>query len=298
MAKDLLRQPSSARILLALVAIFCVSTVGIAGQDILDKSKDVLIDEPADKVEDVFDTDDDDFDDDYDDDYDDDHYRQKPSSGQGCPYQATEREKPSAGGCVAGTANNPMHLEVKEITEEHIGQTVTVKAEIDDTFNSNVFTIQDDGAEVMVINHGGACSAVQLEGDEWKDGKSITVTGVVQPYDRGKLECAFGPLNMESKEGDGFTRRPVLVISQPQTASVEPMPAPVISQAEPPAPAPEPLVVTPPPPIEESEEVAIIIAEPMPEPTALPRTAGGLPLTGLVALLSLAAAAGVRFYRR
>jgi len=52
--------PSAVRWIVMLVAIFSLSTIGMAQQDFLDDTKDVIIDEPADKVEDVFDTDDDD----------------------------------------------------------------------------------------------------------------------------------------------------------------------------------------------------------------------------------------------
>src|SRR5262245_11016972 len=74
----------TARVGLVLLAVFSISTMGMARQDILDKTKDVVIDKPAEGVQNVFD--------------DDNNYRQKPSDNQynscgqaGCP----SREKPS-----------------------------------------------------------------------------------------------------------------------------------------------------------------------------------------------------------
>jgi hypothetical protein len=306
-----LGKPSAMRLFLLLVSVLCLSTFGMA-QD----AKDILIDEPADKVEDVFDEDTyDDLDDDYDD-----HKsmeetdREKPSPNdacivkESCPSEATEREKPTPhSGCIkeeaaspcaaVGTSENPLVVELRELydhPEEYYGKTVTVEAEIDDTFNENVFTVQDNGYENMVIKTGPACSAVELlKDDEWKDGRPIRVTGVVEPYDRAKLECDLGPLDMERKEGDQFTKAPVLIIRAPQTAQLAP----------PPVFTPEPEIISEAPAPPEEPEVAIaIIEEPVfeapEEPVALPRTASGLPLAGIAGLLSLFAAAGFRFYRR
>jgi hypothetical protein len=315
-----LGKPSATRLFLLLISVFCLSTVGMAQDDALDKTKDVIIDQPADKVEDVFDEDT--YDDDLDDnDYDNDrekpssadactmkeHHtecieREKPTPADACPQtECIEREKPSACERVAnrcaveGTSERPLEVELRDLydhPEEYYGKTVTVKAEVDDTFNQNTFTIQDDGYESMVIKRGAACDKVQVTEDrEWEDGTDLTVTGVVEPFDRDKLECAFGPLEMERKEGDLFTRSPVLIVSEtPKAAALPPPPEPEpIVEAAPPEPLPAP-----------EEEVAIaVIEEPVIEPPqALPRTASGLPLAGIAGLFSLLAAAGFGFYRR
>jgi hypothetical protein len=344
-----LGKPSAMRLFLLLVAVLCLSTVGMAQDDTLDKTKDILVDEPADKVEDVFDPDTYDGDSDT---YMRDVDRQKPSSSDACivkertettcPGEAIQREKPlpneaciaeqTVSGCpsetmtrekpssesacervanrcaAAGTAENPLRVELRELydhPEEYYGKTVTVKAEIDDTFNENTFTVQDNGYENMVIKRGAACDKVQLlKDDEWKDGRPIEVTGVVEPFDRDKLECAYGPLDMERKEHDGFTKAPVLIVSETQTAQLTPViveeEAIVITPAEPEA-APSEAEAAPSEP--EAEVAAAlpqeepIAAEPE-KPTALPRTSSGLPLAGLAGLLSLLTAAGFGFYRR
>ena len=337
-------KPSATRFFLLLIAVFCLSTVGVAQDDALDKTKDVIIDEPADKVEDVFDEDtyDDLDDDDYDRDRDMDSDREKPSPADACtvkehaecPGKDIEREKPSpADACVVkehtecierekpsstcamkehatlnrcaaeGTSERPLEVQLRDLydhPEDYYGKTVTVKAEVDDTFNENVFTIQDDGYESMVIKRGAACDKVEILKDkEWKDGLPLRVTGVVEPFDRDKLECAYGPLDMERKEGDLFTRSPVLIVSEPpRTAELAPPPVitheepEIITEAAPPEPLPAP-----------EEEVAIaVVEEPAivqpEEPKALPRTASGLPLAGIAGLFSLLAAAGFGFYRR
>jgi len=338
-----LGKPSTARFFLLLIAVFCLSTVGMAQDDALDKTKDVIIDQPADKVEDVFDEDtyDDDLDnDDYDNDRDDmnierekptpadacvvkEHaecpgkelQREKPTPADACVVkehtECIEREKPSEPTCAMkeeainrcaaeGTSERPLEVSLRELydhPEEYYGKTVTVQAEVDDTFNQNTFTIQDDGYESMVIKRGAACDKVQVTEDrEWEDGTDVSVTGVVEPFDRDKLECAYGPLEMERKEHDLFTRSPVLIVSEPPKAA-ELAPPPVIheeetviiTEAAPPEPLPAP----------EKEVAVAVIEEPaIEEPEALPRTASGLPLAGIAGLFSLLAAAGFGFYRR
>lgn len=79
-------------------------------------------------------------------------------------------------------------------------------------------------------------------------------------------------------------------------AEPEPAPAPAVAEAPAPAPAPEPA------PVEESR-----VAQAQPEPRSvgtsgqvaaeLPATASPLALSGLLGLLSLAGAAGIRFFR-
>jgi hypothetical protein len=326
-----LGKTSATRFFLLLISVFCLSTLGMAQDDALDKTKDVIIDQPADKVEDVFDEDTyDDLDDnDYDNDRDDmdDVYREKtspsgscavkehtecierekPTPADACPHtECIEREKPSAcemavNRCAAeGTSERPLEVELRDLhdhPEEYYGKTVTVRAEVDDTFNANTFTIQDDGYESMVIKRGAACDKVEiLEDKEWKDGLELRVTGVVEPFDRDKLECAYGPLDMESKDGDLFTRSPILIVSEtPKTAELAP--PPVITHEE-----PAPIVEAAPPeplPAPEEEVAVAVIEEPaIEEPQALPRTASGLPLAGIAGLFSLLAAAGFGFYRR
>jgi hypothetical protein len=162
------------------------------------------------------------------------------------------------------------------------------------TFNENVFTIEDDGffrdKDVLVVSTVPKGEAVIALEDSIEAGKNVRVTGVVHPYDRGMLECAYGPLQVESREGHSFTKNPVLVIDRTVWAKAEP---PVelekpIYQAPPPPPAPAPMAPPAPAPI----------APPAPEPErVLPKTAGGLPILGLAGLLALGAGFVMRRYR-
>src|SRR5204863_392586 len=87
-------------------------------------------------------------------------------------------------------------------------------------------------------------------------GKDVRVTGFVQQYDRDKLECLYGPLHLESREGHSFTKSPVLIVQKVQAVAAAPAASPAPA-------APE-------------QRAA---AEPQSQtPEALPRTASPLPL--------------------
>src|SRR5262249_35793957 len=66
--------------------------------------------------------------------------------------------------------------------------------------------------EILVISTVPKAEAVVLLEGSLKEGKTVRVTVVVLPYNRGKLECAYGPLHLDGREGDSFTKTPVLVI--------------------------------------------------------------------------------------
>ena len=307
--------PSAVRWIVMLVAIFSLSTIGMAQQDFLDDTKDVIIDEPADKVEDVFDTDDDDdFDADHDrnsgcvlDQDDDDCDLDKDVDNDDCDldqdvdddcdlddYEAeeVEMEKPSIcqqTAAVAAETTGPIEVKMSDLEkdpESYYGQTVTVVGELHRIFNDKVFTIEDDGffkdKDVLVINQGANCADIEACNDEFEPGKDLRITGLVVPYDRGKLECEHGPLNVESREGHSFTKNPVLIVGRTQTAAVieieREKPAVVSEPAPEPPPLPEPVYEPTPTP------------EPEPIPEELPRTASESPLLGLIGALSLCAA--------
>ena len=123
-----------------------------------------------------------------------------------------------------------------------------------------------------------AGTSLDMKNRAIEKGKRVRLTGVVQPYDRGRLECAYGPLHLESREGHSFTRGPVVIIEKTESAKAE-MPAPVnLGKPTPgamvPA-APEP--AKPEPPATESAP-------------SLPKTAGDLPLLALAGLLSIGGA--------
>ena len=275
MQKRFFRMPGVARGMMVLLAILLLSTLTVAQED-------VIILEPADKIEDLYDEGIEEVFDDDDDDFDDDHkeYRYKPSVDQTSPCRQSMLTSPGTG--------NPIVIgklsELEKNPEMYYGQTVTVDGELHRIFTDNVFTIEDDGffrdKDVLIISTAPMSEVLTSlsKSGEIKPGKDVRVTGVVHPYDRGKLECAYGPLNLESREGHSFTKNPVLVIDRRETARVEP---PVIREKPAPVPEAAPPFMLPEPPAPEP-------LPPLP-PEPLPKTAGELPFLGLVGFLALCA---------
>jgi hypothetical protein len=265
------------RSIFVLIAILCVSSVGIAKQeDILDKTKDVIIDEPADKIEDFFDdeSDNQETDDNLDREQ---HQRAADPRANECRQEIIAR---------AADSGSPIVVTMEELQENpsaYYGKTVTVEGEMHRTFTDHVFTIEDDGFwsdhDVLIISTVPKSDAVVALEDSIESGTDVRVTGLVEPYDRGKLECAYGPLRLESREGHSFTKNPVLVVerSRPVQAVQREKPAPPLEVPEP-QPAPEPAPA------------------PAPMPS-LPKTAGELPLLALAGLLALSAAFVMRRHR-
>src|SRR5262249_48949793 len=158
----------------------------MARQDILDKSKDVIIDKPAEGVKNVFDDDDN-------------NYREKPSDSQynscGQTVYCPSKEKPACPSekkpeCPAtcasqGTPENPLPVTIDDLRhhgECYYGKTVTTEGKIDDTYSDNAFTIKGNGHEVLVISDSAMCdSVVPLKG-EVKEGKPVRITAVVEPF--------------------------------------------------------------------------------------------------------------------
>jgi hypothetical protein len=228
-----------------------------------------------------------------------------------------EREKPEAeepidpcgaavieGDTVDEVAKGPSQTEVVykldhmlDHPDDYIGKTITVDGEMHRQFTDKVFTIEDDGfwrdEDMLVISLTPMSESVIPLQDSFERGKKVRVTGVVRPYDREKLECLFGPLNLESREGHSFTKNPVLIIGYKEPAPVAAVtmptpPPPVIELAPLPPPMPEP-APAPPAVAEEVQE------EP---PAALPRTASNVQLAALAGLVSLLTAGLVHFARR
>jgi hypothetical protein len=288
--------PPTARIALVFAAVLALASYGWAQDDPLGTVKDVIIDEPADKIEDVFDPDDPDHTDQYKLE-DEDILRQKPDSDQ---TNICREGVPAAG--------TPIEVDIDDLRDnqdQYYGQTVTVEGEMHRTFNDRVFTIEDDGffrdKDVLVISTtSGWQEHVVPVDDSIERGEDVRVTGVVMPYDRGKLECAYGPLNLESREGHSFTHGPVIVMDTRQMAAAAPAELYESTPSAEPAPLPEPpppaLMPEPAPPLQ--APAPAVEEEPLAEeaPDELPRTAGGVPILSLVGLLSLSAAAAVRRY--
>jgi hypothetical protein len=213
--------------------------------------------------------------------------------------------QPAVGDTVEDWAKGPSQTEVVyklgqmlNHSEDYIGKTITVDGEMHRQFTDKVFTIEDDGflrdRDLLVISLIPMSESVIPLQDSFERGKQVRVTGVLRPFDRDKLECLFGPLNIESREGHSFTKNPVLIIGYKEPAPVaavmppppiEPAPLPPPMIEETPAPAPEPQVVP----------EAVIIQE---LPAALPRTASNLQLAALAGLVSFLTGGLIHFSRR
>jgi hypothetical protein len=118
-------------------------------------------------------------------------------------------------------ADSPIIISMSELRdnpEKYYGKTVTVDGEVHRLFTDNVFTIEGGDRphdfDVLIISDVPRTqAAAPLEGSVEPD-KDVRVTGVVVPYERGKLECAYGPLNLQSSEGSSYTKSPVLVVEK------------------------------------------------------------------------------------
>ena len=118
-------------------------------------------------------------------------------------------------------ADKPIEVSMMELRNNapnYYGKTVTVDGELHRTFTDKVFTIEGgdwaNGFDVLVISTvSNAQSVTPLKGS-LGNANDVRVTGVVEPYDRDKLECAYGPLRLESHQGHSFTKSPVLVIDR------------------------------------------------------------------------------------
>ena len=217
-------------------------------------------------------------------------------------YQEPVREKPATA-CAqlsssVGTGEETVKLDdLIDHQDEYLGKTITTEGEMHRVFNEHSFTIEDDDwlrdDDVLIITKGLTREeAVTPMKDSIDPGHKVRVTGFVRAFDQAALECEFGPLDLESREGHSFTKSPVLIVQRVETAKLE---APPVIELEKPEPAPIPEFVPAPPPAP--------IVEPLPESPAppvkeLPRTAGGLPMVELFGLLSLLASGGLRYLRR
>ena len=186
--------------------------------------------------------------------------------------------------------------------DEYLGKTITVDGEMHRQFTEKVFTIEDDNflrdRDMLVISVTPMSESVIPLQNSFDRGKNVRVTGVLRPYDRDKLECLFGPLNLESREGHSFTKNPVLIIGyrEPPKQTVN-MPPPSLEKPTPSLPAPEPTAAPEPaaPKEEIAEEIAVVQTPP---PPTLPKTASNVPLIGLTGALFLLAACSKRFFTR
>jgi hypothetical protein len=188
--------------------------------------------------------------------------------------------------------------------ELYLGKVVTVDGEMHRIFTDRVFTIEDDDLirddDVLIISDVPREQAVNALEKSIEPGKNVRVTGYVQKYDRQELECLYGPLQVESREGHSFTKSPVLIVQRMQLAEAITPPAVAPEQRAVAAqPEPEPVAALaerePAPVVQNApEERAPAERAPAEERGALPRTASGMPLVGLLGVASMLSAWAVR----
>jgi hypothetical protein len=170
--------------------------------------------------------------------------------------------------------------------EQYIGKIVTVDGEMHRIFTDRVFTIEDDDLlrddDVLVISDVPRAQAVVALEQSIDPGKNVRVTGFVHEYNPEKLECLYGPLQTESREGHSFTKSPVLIVQRVQVAEAEApsetAPEQLALAAEPETPAP-------------ATEGALAQEE-----RALPQTAGGTALLGILGLFAVLTACAIRAF--
>ena len=190
--------------------------------------------------------------------------------------------------------------------DQYYGKIVTVEGEMHRLFTDRVFTIEDDDFlrddDVLIISDVPREQAVVALENSIDPGKNVRVTGFVHKYDRQELECLYGPLQVESREGHSFTKSPVLIVQKVQVAEAEARsetaPRELAAVAEPEA---EPVAVAraeqaPAPAAERAQAPAPERAQ-TEEQRALPNTAGGMPLVGLLGMASILSACAIRAFR-
>jgi hypothetical protein len=118
--------------------------------------------------------------------------------------------------------------------QAYYGRIVTVDGVLHRTFTDSVFTIEGSGnlkdRDVLVISTVPKTEAAVPREHSLPGGKDVRITGVVQPYDRAQLECAFGPLHLDRYEGYPFTKNPVLIVDRKQPGKSE---TPPVQQQKP-----------------------------------------------------------------
>jgi hypothetical protein len=124
------------------------------------------------------------------------------------------------------SSENPIVVSMKELQknpEDYYGKTVTVDGQLHRDFNDNVFTIASGDQDVLVISTVPKGDTVVALEHSLKSGKDVRITGFVAPYDRDTLECAYGPLNLESREDRSFTKNPVLIVDRTPKKTAAPI---------------------------------------------------------------------------
>jgi len=183
----------------------------------------------------------------------------------------------------AGTGQMVKLDDLIDKQDQFIGKVVTVEGEMHRIFSDRVFTIEDDDLirddDVLIISDVPRQQAVTALENSIDPGKNVRVTGFVHKYNAEELECLYGPLQTESREGHSFTKSPVLIVQKVMAEQA----------AEPSERAPEQLAAV--------QRETPAQANPVDEDRELPRTASPLPLVGLLGMASMVTAIAIRKFR-
>jgi hypothetical protein len=198
---------------------------------------------------------------------------------------------------AAGDAGQTVKLDdLIDKQSQFYGKIVTVEGEMHRIFSERVFTIEDDDLlkddDVLIISDVPRQQAVVALENSVEPGKNVRVTGYVHKFDQKELECLYGPLQTESREGHSFTKSPVLIVQRVQAAEAQPQAQPQQQRAQTevsqvPAAQPERQAT----PAQAPANTGL--AE---QPSDLPRTAGELPFIGLLGLVFVVSAFAIRLF--
>ncbi len=124
-------------------------------------------------------------------------------------------------------AENVTTEEVSEGAEGLIGQTVSVRAEVEETLDDTSFLLEDDqlfgGEDILVINASGE-PFVLVEGDDTE----VQVTGEVQQLVTADFETEYG-LDLDPELYADYEDRPVIVA---QSIALSPDPGDLTTNPE------------------------------------------------------------------
>src|SRR4051812_44941660 len=100
----------------------------------------------------------------------------------------------------SGSGDAPMVVTMKDLQDNpsnYYGKTVSVSGQLHRRYTNYVFTIEGKTSatskDILVVGTVPKDEAAMPQ--DPRHVQAVRVTGVVQPYDRSKLECAYGPLN-------------------------------------------------------------------------------------------------------
>jgi hypothetical protein len=126
-----------------------------------------------------------------------------------------QKEQRQATAPMMKSDSHGMRVKVDQLednSQQYIGKTVTVDAEVDDVHGPRVFTIDEPNwgdleGEILVYVPSNLAALV-------RENDRVTVTGTVKPFVRAEVEREWGWLDMDREVEVGFSKKPVLVASR------------------------------------------------------------------------------------